>query len=353
MKIKYIKEGYFKDINKIKADADKKVSVRDSYGKMQIKYKIDEIRFALFTYLYLQYQKDRAIYTDYTTYIGSNPLETDYMIPNLRDEIAPPLQDDITEEEWTLEYHKYFSDGTISPIKSIDYIDGNYIATIRLVRNERFFSTYFYPGKFLEGFTKIEKTISDQCQVNFKIKFVLLEDTVKSFARVNDYEKRAEETSFPGHNVFNISLYNFDKESLKYLEDFINRFDDICDEYNSLTLVSLDIDSLSDIPSFKSKFRTIRFDTTRSWKESSKFYNLKELGDFKKLMKGETHPAIRRNGNHSIIIFPYSFKPEDVERLSNGVIPAKKCLDYSDYRAPVSFNPFTWEDTSPSSRSQY
>ena len=41
MKIKYIKEGYFKDINKIKADADKKVSVRDSYGKMQIKYKID------------------------------------------------------------------------------------------------------------------------------------------------------------------------------------------------------------------------------------------------------------------------------------------------------------------------
>ena len=377
MKIRYIKEGYIKTVDKMKDSLDKKLTAEDirKYAKDLI---IPEIRHALYVSLYKNFKEtdDRyhedSICKNYKVKGGfDEPLDISFRIPNLN---YAWVREDMNSATWNKEiYNNYVSDRVVddvkgtsmygktycSPIKDIQFSGSECIATVRLVNfnemSRHSFTVTLFPCEFLTLFDKVEDEIREKFGIPFTIKLVLLREDSRYFQHTHAYysSEGTAETPFPGERITNMNLYFFDATTFKDLEKFINRFSSFKKTYlGRLGLMNIKANSLSDIPDLGVKFNYLAFsayypddeDSIAGYHRNPAIPNkVSELGDFKKFLKPqESGNDLRPN----ILIFSEALSPKDVVSISGGVITAEEYNKYAENAKLVSFNPYNGVNTS-------
>ena len=378
MKIRYIREAYIKNIDKMKSAIDKKTSAEDirKYAKELL---IPEIRHALYVSLYKNFKEtdDRA-YEDQIckSYkiketIG-NRLDISFRVPNLS---YAWVREDMNSDEWNKKiYNTYVADRVLddaqpgtaihgktqcSPIKDIHFSGSECIATVRLVnfneRSQHSFIVTLFPCEFLTLFDKVENEIREKFGIPFTIKLVLLKEESRHFQHTHTYysSESTAEIPFPGEHIGIMNLYFFDATTFKDLEKFINRFSSFKKAYlGRLDLMGIKANSLSDIPDLGVKFNYLAFsayhpddeDSIAGYHRNPAIPNkVSELGDFKKFLRPQ------ESGNDmipNILIFPGALSPKDVVSISDGVITAEEYNKYAERAKLVSFNPYNEVNTS-------
>ena len=376
MKIRYIKEGYIKTVDKMKDSLDKKLTAEDirKYAKDLI---IPEIRHALYISLYKNFKEtddnyhEDSICKNYKVKGGfDEPLDISFRIPNLN---YAWVREDMNSATWNKEiYNNYVSDRVVddvkgtsmygktycSPIKDIQFSGAECIATVRLINFNSMFaadSVCLFPCEFLTLFNKVEDEIREKFGIPFTIKLVLLREDSRYFQHTHAYysSEGTAETPFPGERITNMNLYFFDATTFKDLEKFINRFSSFKKIYlGRLDLMDIKANSLSDIPDLGVKFNYLAFsayypddeDSIAGYHRNPAIPNkVSELGDFKKFLKPqESGNDLRPN----ILIFPEALSPKDVVSISDGVITAEEYNKYAENAKLVSFNPYNGVNTS-------
>ena len=376
MKIRYIKEGYIKTVDKMKDSLDKKLTAEDirKYAKDLI---IPEIRHALYISLYKNFKEtddnyhEDSICKNYKVKGGfDEPLDISFRIPNLN---YAWVREDMNSATWNKEiYNNYVSDRVVddvkgtsmygktycSPIKDIQFSGAECIATVRLINFNSMFaanSVCLFPCEFLTLFNKVEDEIREKFDIPFTIKLVLLREESRYFQHTHAYYSNSgtAEVPFPGDRVAGMNLYFFDATTFKDLEKFISRFSTFDKTpLRRLDLIDIKANSLSDIPDLGVKFNYLAFSTYHPDDEDSiAGYHrnpavpnkIHELGDFKKFLKPqESGNDLRPN----ILIFPEALSPIDVVSISGGAITAEEYNEYSEMAKLVSFNPYNGVNTS-------
>ena len=369
MKIRYIKEGYIKTVDKMKAAIGKKATAEDirKYARETI---IPEIRHALYVSLYKNFKEtddkyhEDSICKNYKIRgaFGS-PLDISFRIPNLS---YAWVREDMNSDTWNKEiYNNYVSDRVVddmegtycSPIKDIQFYGSECVATVRVINFDEMHgnTVHLFPCEFLTLFDKVEDEIRKKFGISFTIKLVLLKERSAHFHHTHAYysAEGTAETPFPGEGVNNVDLCFFDATTFKDLEKFISRFSSFKKSpLGRLGLIDIKANSLSDIPDLGVKFNYLAFSTYHPDDEDSiAGYHrnpaipnkVSELGDFKKFLKPqESGNDLRPN----ILIFPEALSPKDVVSISNGVITAEEYNEYSEMKNLVSFNPYNGVNTS-------
>ena len=369
MKIRYIKEGYIKTVDKMKAAIGKKATAEDirKYARETI---IPEIRHALYISLYKNFKEtddkyhEDSICKNYKIRgaFGS-PLDISFRIPNLS---YAWVREDMNSDTWNKEiYNNYVSDRVVddmegtycSPIKDIQFYGSECVATVRVINFDEMHgnTVHLFPCEFLTLFDKVEDEIRKKFGISFTIKLVLLKERSAHFHHTHAYysAEGTAETPFPGEGVNNVDLCFFDATTFKDLEKFISRFSSFKKSpLGRLGLIDIKANSLSDIPDLGVKFNYLAFSTYHPDDEDSiAGYHrnpaipnkVSELGDFKKFLKPqESGNDLRPN----ILIFPEALSPKDVVSISNGVITAEEYNEYSEMKNLVSFNPYNGVNTS-------
>ena len=369
MKIRYIKEGYIKTVDKMKAAIGKKATAEDirKYARETI---IPDIRHALYISLYKNFKEtddkyhEDSICKNYKIRgaFGS-PLDISFRIPNLS---YAWVREDMNSDTWNKEiYNNYVSDRVVddmegtycSPIKDIQFYGSECVATVRVINFDEMHgnTVHLFPCEFLTLFDKVEDEIRKKFGISFTIKLVLLKERSAHFHHTHAYysAEGTAETPFPGEGVNNVDLCFFDATTFKDLEKFISRFSSFKKSpLGRLGLIDIKANSLSDIPDLGVKFNYLAFSTYHPDDEDSiAGYHrnpaipnkVSELGDFKKFLKPqESGNDLRPN----ILIFPEALSPKDVVSISNGVITAEEYNEYSEMKNLVSFNPYNGVNTS-------
>lgn len=376
MRIRYLKEG-FKQIDKLKDTIDKRLTaddIRNDTRKILLE-KVSFIRRELYRCLYEKLysgskRNEDLAFVDYGTYLNDDPLEITYRVPGLMDELYNDIFD-MNVDSWTEKYVKTFNVSDLNfkdcsvfgklcdPIKNIDFQGNSFIATIRLVLLHPHWNVNLFPGKFIKVFSEIEKEVSKTTEANIKIKLVILKDEAKNFVDYHmfardHFNNEIEEVGFPGADIYDIGLYNFDIESFKDLGDFINRFDSFDNSitHGRLSLVNTYMDSLDNVPDLHIKFNFIGIETLKGTSITSRVGKaglptrkvMYELGDYTKFLVNDTSSHQRKS---SIIIFPDALNPSVVEMISNGVITKEQYMKKEESNAPVAFNPYKGINTTP------
>lgn len=375
MKIRYIKEGYIKTVDKMKDSLDKKLTAEDirKYAKDLI---IPEIRHALYVSLYKNFKEtdDRyhedSICKNYKIRGAfGDPLDISFRIPNLN---YAWVREDMNSATWNKEiYNSYVSDRVVddvkgtsmygktycSPIKDIQFSGSECVATVRVINFDDMSgnTVHLFPCEFLTLFDKVEDEIREKFGIPFTIKLVLLREESRYFQHTHAYYSNSgtAEVPFPGDRIGGMNLYFFDTTTFKDLEKFISRFSTFNKTpLRRLDLIDIKANSLSDIPDLGVKFNYLAFSTYHPDDEDSiAGYHrnpavpnkIHELGDFKKFLKPqESGNDLRPN----ILIFPDALSPIDVVSISGGVITAKEYNEYSEMAKLVSFNPYNGVNTS-------
>lgn len=375
MKIRYIKEGYIKTVDKMKDSLDKKLTAEDirKYAKDLI---IPEIRHALYVSLYKNFKEtdDRyhedSICKNYKVKRGfDEPLDISFRIPNLN---YAWVREDMNSATWNKEiYNSYVSDRVVddvkgtsmygktycSPIKDIQFSGSECVATVRVINFDDMSgnTVHLFPCEFLTLFDKVEDEIREKFGIPFTIKLVLLREESRYFQHTHAYYSNSgtAEVPFPGDRIGGMNLYFFDATTFKDLEKFISRFSTFDKTpLRRLGLIDIKANSLSDIPDLGVKFNYLAFSTYHPDDEDSiAGYHrnpavpnkIHELGDFKKFLKPqESGNDLRPN----ILIFPDALSPIDVVSISGGVITAEEYNEYSEMAKLVSFNPYNGVNTS-------
>ena len=375
MKIRYIREGYVKTIDKMKSAIDKKITAEDIRKSVK-ELIIPEIRHALYVSLYKNFKEtdDRA-YEDQIckSYkiketIGK-PLDISFRIPNLN---YAWVREDMNSATWNKEiYNNYVSDRVVddvkgtsmygktycSPIKDIQFSGSECVATVRVINFDdmRGNTVHLFPCEFLTLFDKVEDEIREKFGISFTIKLVLLKERSAYFQHTHAFysAEGTAETPFPGEGMNNVDLCFFDATTFKDLEKFISRFSSFDKTpLRRLNLIDIKANSLSDIPDLGVKFNYLAFsayypddeDSIAGYHRNPAIPNkVSELGDFKKFLKPQ------ESGNDfrpNILIFPEALSPKDVVSISNGVITAEEYNEYSEMATLVSFNPYNGVNTS-------
>ena len=368
MKIRYIKEGYIKTVDKMKAAIGKKATAEDirKYARETI---IPEIRHALYISLYKNFKEtddkyhEDSICKNYKIRgaFGS-PLDISFRIPNLS---YAWVREDMNSDTWNKEiYNNYVSDRVVddmegtycSPIKDIQFYGSECVATVRIINFDEMHgnTVHLFPCEFLTLFDKVEDEIRKKFGISFTIKLVLLKERSAHFHHTHAYysAEGTAETPFPGEGVNNVDLCFFDATTFKDLEKFVSRFSSFDKTpLGRLDLIDIKANSLSDIPDLGIKFNYLAFSTYHPDDEDSiAGYHrnpaipnkVSELGDFKKFLKPqESGNDLRPN----ILIFPEALSPKDVVSISNGVITAEEYNEYSEMTTLVSFNPYNGVNT--------
>ena len=374
MKIRYIKEGYIKTVDKMKAAIGKKATAEDirKYARETI---IPEIRHALYISLYKNFKEtddkyhEDSICKNYKIRgaFGS-PLDISFRIPNLS---YAWVREDMNSDTWNKEiYNNYVSDRVVddvertymygkiycSPIKDIQFYGSECVATVRVINFDdmRANTVHLFPCEFLTLFDKVEDEIREKFDIPFTIKLVLLKERSAHFHHTHAYYsvEGTAETPFPGEGMNNVDLCFFDTTTFKDLEKFVSRFSSFNKSpLGRLDLIDIKANSLSDIPDLGVKFNYLAFSTYHPDDEDSiAGYHrnpavpnkVHELGDFKKFLKPqESGNDLRPN----ILIFPEALSPKDVVSISNGVITAEEYNEYSEMTTLVSFNPYNGVNT--------
>lgn len=378
MKIRYIREGYVKTIDKMKSAIDKKISAEDIRKSVK-ELIIPEIRHALYVSLYKNFKEtddrpheDQICKSYKIKETIGKPLDISFRVPNLRYAL---VREDMNSDKWNKEiYNTYIADRVLddappgttmygktycSPIKDIHFSGSECIATVRLVNfNEmgrHSFTVTLFPCEFLTLFDKVEDEIREKFGIPFTIKLVLLREESRYFQSTHAYysSEGTAETPFPGERITNMNLYFFDATTFKDLEKFINRFSSFKKIYlGRLDLMDIKANSLSDIPDLGVKFNYLAFsayypddeDSIAGYHRNPALPNkVSELGDFKKFLKPqESGNDLRPN----ILIFPEALSPKDVVSISDGVITAEEYNKYAENAKLVSFNPYNGVNTS-------
>ena len=375
MKIRYIKEGYIKTVDKMKDSLDKKLTAEDirKYAKDLI---IPEIRHALYVSLYKNFKEtdDRyhedSICKNYKVKRGfDEPLDISFRIPNLN---YAWVREDMNSATWNKEiYNSYVSDRVVddvkgtsmygktycSPIKDIQFSGSECVATVRVINFDDMSgnTVHLFPCEFLTLFDKVEDEIREKFGIPFTIKLVLLREESRYFQHTHAYYSNSgtAEVPFPGDRIGGMNLYFFDATTFKDLEKFISRFSTFDKTpLRRLDLIDIKANSLSDIPDLGVKFNYLAFSTYHPDDEDSiAGYHknpavpnkIHELGDIKKFLKPqESGNDLRPN----ILIFPDALSPIDVVSISGGVITAEEYNEYSEMAKLVSFNPYNGVNTS-------
>lgn len=375
MKIRYIKEGYIKTVDKMKDSLDKKLTAEDirKYAKDLI---IPEIRHALYVSLYKNFKEtdDRyhedSICKNYKIRGAfGDPLDISFRIPNLN---YAWVREDMNSATWNKEiYNSYVSDRVVddvkgtsmygktycSPIKDIQFSGSECVATVRVINFDDMSgnTVHLFPCEFLTLFDKVEDEIREKFGIPFTIKLVLLREESRYFQHTHAYYSNSgtAEVPFPGDRIGGMNLYFFDTTTFKDLEKFISRFSTFNKTpLRRLDLIDIKANSLSDIPDLGVKFNYLALSTYHPDDEDSiAGYHrnpavpnkIHELGDFKKFLKPqESGNDLRPN----ILIFPDALSPIDVVSISGGVITAKEYNEYSEMAKLVSFNPYNGVNTS-------
>ena len=374
MKIRYIKEGYIKTVDKMKDSLDKKLTAEDirKYAKDLI---IPEIRHALYISLYKNFKEtddkyhEDSICKNYKIRGAfDDPLDISFRIPNLS---YAWVREDMNSDTWNKEiYNNYISDRVVddvertfmygkiycSPIKDIQFYGSECVATVRVINFDdmRGNTVHLFPCEFLTLFDKVEDEIREKFDIPFTIKLVLLKERSAYFQYTHAFysAEGAAEAPFPGEGMNNVDLCFFDATTFKDLEKFISRFSSFKKSpLGRLDLIDIKANSLSDIPDLGVKFNYLAFSTYHPDDEDSiAGYHrnpaipnkVSELGDFKKFLKPqESGNDLRPN----ILIFPEALSPKDVVSISNGVITAEEYNEYSEMTTLVSFNPYNGVNT--------
>ena len=353
MKIRYIKEGYIKTVDKMKDSLDKKLTAEDirKYARETI---IPEIRHALYISLYKNFkQTDDKYYEDSICKnykirgAFDDPLDISFRIPNLS---YAWVREDMNSATWNKEiYNNYVSDRVVddvertfmygkiycSPIKDIQFYGSECVATVRVINFDdmRANTVHLFPCEFLTLFDKVEDEIREKFDIPFTIKLVLLKERSAYFQYTHAFysAEGAAEAPFPGEGMNNVDLCFFDATTFKDLEKFVSRFSSFKKSpLGRLDLIDIKANSLSDIPDLGVKFNYLAFSTYHPDDEDSiAGYHrnpaipnkVSELGDFKKFLKPqESGNDLRPN----ILIFPEALSPKDVVSIS--IILKTQCL---------------------------
>jgi len=353
-----LNEGYFKPVSQMK-DISNKTDVPNKISavtrKVVLKNRLPEITYHLFNELCKSFADDKSkIYKSQYYFDDSYPIRINTRIVNIRNfqELCGSSypENDIYYSSWYNEYNDNFGEegNAVSPIKSITLDEDGIVATVRtmFMYNKCF---CFCNNDFLDEFTKIEKRMSKHLDgISFKIKLVLLKEFSTNAIIYDDTE-----IPIPPKDGRNNAASYREAIRIEFVKDvdfnkvhnFLQRYTTYTtNNFSSIRFLSVDIPSLSYLPDFNIKTYCIEFAKIRR-NENFK-YQLDSLGDYTKLLTNKRYMEPTGPVEPAIYFYPGCFDPEEVPRLSNGIITS---IEYEfsskECNVPVSFNPYTGNDT--------